>query len=190
MKTKLLITCFAFLFTFSLTAQEEQTLWGSPEYGFTGFWGGIDYNYTFLEDDEAYARGLTLAAEFGRDFLIGYTRQEFRGSLPQTSADRDIDLWYQGVYVGYAPNSYKAIHPKFNVALGGGRLSVDNLGRDRVFVVQPGAGIELNVFEWFRVGGEAGFRMVLQNDLEGFANDDFFNPYLQVGLRFGFSRNN
>jgi hypothetical protein len=58
---------------------------------------------------------------------------------------------------------------------------------DRIFAVQPTAGIEINVFRWFHVGLEGGYRFISDSNVEGLTDSDLSGPFGQATLRFGWS---
>jgi hypothetical protein len=58
---------------------------------------------------------------------------------------------------------------------------------DRVYVVQPSAGIEINVFRWFRLGLEGGYRFVSDSNIPELSNQQLSGAFGQASLRFGFS---
>ena len=71
---------------------------------------------------------------------------------------------------------------------GTGRGGV-NGNRDRVFVAQPMAGLELNIFQVFRLGVDAGYRYVGNVAVENstLASEDVSSFIVQIEMRFGFS---
>jgi hypothetical protein len=76
--------------------------------------------------------------------------------------------------------------------VGGGRIDFDdrNLTRDRVFVLQPAVGLEVNVFRWLRLGAEGGYRLVTDVNVGGLESADVSKPFAQLQLRFGYSWGN
>ncbi len=77
-----------------------------------------------------------------------------------------------------------------SAVIGGGRIEFDDnnsFSRDRVFVLQPAVGLEVNVFRWFRIGAEGGYRLVSDVDGGGLQSSDVSKPFAQLQLRFGYS---
>jgi hypothetical protein len=102
--------------------------------------------------------------------------------------DPKLNFRYHGPVIGIAPNSIKMIHPRFTFITGSGKVWNDeNDLTDRMFVFQPSAGFEFNVFQWFRLGFEGGYRFVGSSDLLNLASGDLSAPFAQVEMRFGLS---
>ena len=110
----------------------------------------------------------------------------------KTSAKANTDVaanGYNTVYGqnGYAPYAYKALHPQFMLLMGGGEVDLKDVGDDNVFVIQPSAGIEINVFRWFRLGLEGGYRFVTNTDLPAINDNDLSDFYGELKFKFGWS---
>lgn len=183
--THLLTTLFLFA-ALSLSAQKEETLFNSSDIRLSGIWGGLDYNYSYFEDDYAYARGFHIGIEVSRSIYVAYARNNFREEPTIGSSGRRLDLYYDGILLGYAPNSERLLHPRFQLFAGGGTATVENVGDDAIYVIKPSAGLELNVFQWFRIGLEAGYRFVTYDNIPDYEND-FSSPYVNIALRYGLS---
>ena len=172
----------------TLFSQKEQTILGSSGLRFSGAWGGSTTNLTFYGDETSITSGGFGGLEFGKTLLVGWggfsNTSDFR--FPDLTSDR-IRLDYTGLMVGYAPKAYKAIHPQFMLLTGGGRVAVSGEGSDGVVVLQPSAGLELNVLRWFRIGLEGGFRFVGGSDFTGFNDADLSAPFGQLTFKFGWS---
>ena len=186
-KKHLIVCCFSLIFCTCMFGQRQETLF-SNGLGLTGIWGGPKYNFSYFEDDLAYVRGGTLAFEFGNDLLVGWSGTNFRDRVELEGIDRQFKLDYHNFMFNYAPNSRKAIHPIVGLQIGGGKLKLEDIGEsERVFILQPSAGIEFNLFSWLRVGGKGGYRFVSDVDTEGLENGDVSSPFAQINFKFGFS---
>lgn len=177
----------AFLLTAtSLSAQRERTLLGDLD--LTGAWGGVTYNYSGYGDDGAYIRGGYGGLEFGNEFFLGYGGWRIKDDVRLPETGRNFELRHGGFVMAYTPNSFKAIHPRLSLILGPGRVEVDGL-RDRIFVVQPAAGVELNLFQVFRLGIEGGYRYAGNVAIDGIdlESEDVSAFFIQIEARFGFS---
>lgn len=181
---------FGTLFMLAVAAQaqqREQTLLGSPEVRLSGIWGSFDHSYAYFSDDFAYARGGSIGIEISRSLIVAYAGNEFRQyPVVGNSGDR-FDLQYDGLLLGYTPNSYRAIHPRFNLFGGSGRARLGESEHDNVFVLKPSVGIELNTTQWFRVGLEAGYRFIAYDDFDRAAGADLSSPFVNIALRLGLS---
>lgn len=181
----LLITCLAVV---GLQAQSEETLFSNTRFDITGAWGSAAYNYTGFSDDWALIRGGYGAIELNRDVLVGWGGYKTREAAVTESGNQEFDLHYRGLMLGFMPNSYRAIHPRFTFLTGSGRVWTPEDGdKNRVFVFQPAAGIEFNVFQWFRVGLEAGYRFAGASRQHNLTSSDTSAPFAQIELRFGLS---
>ncbi|MEZ4950354.1 MAG: hypothetical protein R2879_09400 [Saprospiraceae bacterium] len=172
----------------SIFAQKEETLFGKSGLGLTGAWGGSSTGVTFFDDDFAVTTGGWGGLEFGKNYFIGWGgfKTTNRFEIDDLFNDR-FELNYTGLMLGYMPIAHKAIHPKVMLLTGGGRVRVPGEGSDKVLVLQPSAGVELNVMRWFRIGFDGGYRIVLDNDLLGVSDSDLSAPFAEVTFKFGFS---
>lgn len=165
-----------------LSAQREETLFGGLD--LTGAWGAFTYNYSNYDDDWALVRGGYGGLEFSRNIFLGYGGWRVRDDVSLN--DRNLEFRYGGLMLGISPGSYKSIHPRLNILFGPGKLEYRGED-DRVLVLQPSAGLELNLFEWWRLGIEGGYRFVGDNEFEELQASDVSTPFIQIDLRFGFS---
>ncbi len=170
----------------SLSAQRHETLF-SNGLGLSGLWGGPKYNFSYFNDDVAYVRGGTFGFEFGNTVIIGWSGTNFRDEVLVEGVSQGFKLDYSNFMLNVTPSSYRAIHPILGVQLGGGRLKFENDDSERVFIVQPSAGVEINIFKFMRVGLEGGYRFVSDIDTQGIENGDISSPFAQINLKFGFS---
>ncbi|MBK6997444.1 MAG: hypothetical protein IPH31_21995 [Lewinellaceae bacterium] len=61
---------------------------------------------------------------------------------------------------------------------------------DRILVMQPSAGVEINVFRWFHLGIDGGYRFVSDATTPGLDNEYLSGWFGQATLKFGFSWGN
>lgn len=179
-----LLLCFVSLS--QLSAQRERTLLGDLD--LTGAWGGVTYNWSGYGDDGAYVRGGYGGIELGNQIFIGYGGWRIKDEVRLPEINENFELRHGGLILGYTPNSYKAIHPRVSFTFGPGRVEVGDQ-RDRIFVVQPAAGLELNLFQVFRLGVEGGYRYAgnLAIDNVEIESEDVSAFFIQIEARFGFS---
>lgn len=188
MKT-LHLVIFALFLSTALMAQKEETLFNRTGLRLSGAWGSTAFNFSnFGDEDWSLIRGGYGGLEFSRDVLIGWGGYRTKERVQLPDGPESFRLRYNGPVVAIAPNSVKAIHPRFTFLTGGGRVWTNSENNaDRVFVFQPSAGMEFNVFQWFRLGFDAGYRFVSDSDRFGLSNGDLSAPFAQVELRFGLS---
>lgn len=173
----------------SLSAQREETVLGSRGWGFSGIWGGYTHQITQYNNIDGWNRGGFFGFEFGKSLNVGWSHYSLRDNILINAADnKRFDFKYNGGKLAYAFIPYRAIHPVLNFEIGRGRVTVTGLPKDEVLVLQPSAGVEINVFRWFRLGLEGGYRMVNNYDASGPLSDDKLSgAFGQATLKFGFS---
>jgi hypothetical protein len=189
---KKIFTLLICLITLSVAqAQREETLFNRTRLDMTGFWYTDSYNFTFFDEDTEYFSGGNVGFEFNRNFILGWSWQRMRD---YAALDNNAQLGYRmrhnGLLLGYVPGSSKVVHPYLSATIGGGRLDFDDgadFTRDRIFVIQPALGLEVNVFRWFHLGVEGGYRLVNDVDHPNITSTDMSKPYAQIQLRFGYS---
>ncbi len=190
MKNIVLTTIFTLLTVASLMAQRDQTLFGRGGLDLTGAWGGSQIALTSFGTEYAALQGGYGGIELNKNFFIGwggYSSFTYDG-IDQINNDT-YEMRYNGLMLGYGLKSYKVVHPQATLLLGGGRKEEVGVGTDNVFVAQPGLGVEFNVFRWFRIGVNGGYRIVINNDLATVDNT-FSNGYGSVSFKFGWSWGN
>jgi hypothetical protein len=187
-KTLLLVITFCSVFTL----QAQETIFGRNSLGLTGLWGGFSYNFSYFDADEdiSYLRGGYGGLEFGNTVFVGYAGYRLKDEVQLENLNQTFGLRYGGLMLDFHPGSHKVVHPRFGVILGGGRLSISDGNTDRVFVAQPSVGLEINIFRWFRLGVQGGYRFVGSENIAGATSTDFSSPYGQIDLRFGISWGN
>ena len=190
MSTKSCLLAALFLITVftSASAQREETVLGERGWGLSGLWGGYTQQYTQYDDKDAFNSGGFFGFEFGKSLTVGWSHGNLRDDITlKNNEQQRFDFKYNGGKIGYAFIPYKAIHPVLNFEIGKGRASLSGVGEDKVLVMQPSAGFEVNVFRWFRLGVEGGYRFVQNSDLAGISTDQMSGAFGQASLKFGFS---
>lgn len=180
-------------------AQGDQTLADKFALDLSGAWGGWNFQLTELGDQNAIMQGGFGGLEFNKTLFLGWgayklqDRVNLAGDADDSGAG-DIDFRYNGPVIRYTPRARSVVHPMFGLQAGFGKIDldfddpeVDDPGTDKVFILQPTVGGELNVTRWCRLGAELGYRYALNTELpevgDGFAN----GLYGAATLRFGFS---
>ncbi len=108
----------------------------------------------------------------------------------EDAGEYDIKFGHGGLWLGIAPNSDKLIHFYGSTKIGWGkarlRQNKDNIFTDRVFVLTPELGLELNLTEWLKMSFTAGYRWVNGvTRLQELENDDFSSPIGILTFRMG-----
>lgn len=188
MKKLALFLTTLFFVSFAAFGQQDQTLFGEAGLRLTGAWGGTLVGVTGFDGESAVTRGGFGVLEFNKTLLVGFGGVNTSETTDFGSGKaKSFDLEYGGLMMGFVPNSYKAVHPKFSFLMGGGQVKVDDEGSDKIFVVQPGAGLEVNVFRWFRLGLEGGYRFVSDSRFDPPGNQDLSGFFGELKFRFGWS---
>ena len=190
---------FAILFSTALLAQEEQVVFSKASvYG--GF-GGPLIELTSMNGQTGVMGGGG-GGVIVNDFFFGGFGQG--GNFAEHVIDNrryPINFGYGGLWVGYVTPTHKAIHFFSSIKIAGGGISIsenrdnnnNSLYEEAVFVAQPEAGVEVNLWKWFRVALTGDYRIVCGikgNELGGLHNSDFNALGMTLTLRFGkFYRN-
>jgi hypothetical protein len=175
------------------TLRRERTLLGDLD--LSGAWGGPTYNYSATGNDWALVRGGFGGLEFGEDVFIGYGGWKARE--PFTTDDElvgspgpEYNFRHGGFILAYSPGTDNIIHPRFTAIIGPGRIDyAGNTERDRMLIGQLMGGAEINLFQWFRIGLEGGYRFASGVDTgdAGITASDVSGAVLQIEARFGWS---
>lgn len=185
MRNIALIFAHILMLSFSTFAQDKQeTIFSNSSIDLTGIWGGstnglVEFNNNFSLSNSGY-----FLFEVNHDLLIGWAG--YGSGTTLTNGDK-AQITGHDLVLGYAFNSYKSIHPIIYAKGGRGSLKLNEQKVDKVTVFEPSVGVELNVFRWFRVGLEGGYRFVTSVDVEGLDDSDFSSPVIGLRLKFGWS---
>jgi hypothetical protein len=165
----------------------DRTLLG--DLNLTGIWGGPTYNYSMTGEDWALVRGGFGGLEFGGDFFLGYggwkAREDFM--TDDVNDNTRYEFKHSGFVLAYTPFHDNAIHPRITTIIGPGKIEVAGEGKDRMLIGQAMVGLELNLFQWFRLGVDAGYRFANGVDSNVITDKDVSGSILQIEARFGFS---
>ena len=186
---KILLLFSAMLILLSVNAQQEETVFGKSGLRITGAWGGSTTNFTAFDDDYAVLSGGFGGVEFNRFLFLGWGGYRLVDEVRFANlSQQDFDLNYNGLMLGFSSKSHKVVHPQVMLLTGGGRARLaDQGGTDRVFVVQPSAGVTVNIFRWFHLSLEGGYRFVNGTDLVGLTDNNLSNAFGQIRFLFGWS---
>lgn len=185
---QLTLVIFTMLLVFgTLKAQRQETIFGRDGLHFSGIWGSFTNNYSFYDEDRGYHSGGNIGLEFGRVIFLGYAWGKLQDDIALPDGNTTFRLRQKNVLLSVMPNAHQVIHPVISFQTGSGRVTLSDGDDDRVFIFQPSAGMELNVFKWFHVGVEGGYRFVTDSNLPQVSKEDLSAPFAQLNLRFGIS---
>ncbi len=171
MKRSILIALIS-LICASIFAQRDQTLANST--GRHGFFFSPIVEFNNLDDDKwntAVGGGFGFIA--GDFFIGGYGLGMVEDNWLDNEFDR-LDMGHGGFWLGYSTPQHKAAHLFTSVKAGWGAVNIELEDEfdyeDAFFAVTPEAGLEINVFSWFRIGATVGYRFM--NGLDESPNFD------------------
>ena len=194
MKNLILVLITLCCASLALEAQRTETLFGRARS--VGAFGGpiVEYHYTGSEVDVMAGGGGALIIN---NFWIGGYGV---GSAPASVFDipdiNSLELAHGGLWLGGTYQPHKLLHFYASAKLGWGAVGIefddeDFNYLDDIYVIQPEAGLELNVFRWFRVAGTASYRLVDGISANsGLDTDEFNGVGFNLTFRFGFFGNN
>lgn len=182
-KSSLFLLCFFAATTVS--AQRENTVFNS--FRLSGIWGGSKHQIANFGDTRSYVQGGFFGLEFGKSLFLGFNNQRLENDVQWDQLNnQNFKMYWRGGTAGYSFASHRAIHPTVNVSFGGGKVRLDN-AVDRIFVTQPSAGLEINVFRWLHLNLEGGYRFVTDTAIEGLTDNQLSGAFGQATLKFGWS---
>jgi hypothetical protein len=179
--------CF-FLFSLSLIAQKEETVFGYSGLRLTGVWGGPSIGTSKYGENYTFHQGGFLGFEFNNSLFVGWGWYKIEDVVQfQDLPILDFDMRYNGFMLGYSAFPNKMVHPKFSLLTGGGTFNIESEGKDRVFILQPSAGFEMNLFRWSHASVEAGYRIAANSDYLLLSDSDLSSWFVEFKFLFGFS---
>lgn len=181
---KYITTILFLIITVSVFGQREETIFNNRGISLTGIWGGSTNGLVSFGEEFSLNNGGFFAFELNDNFLIGWSGY---GSGETLSDGTNVDINGNDLLLGYTFNSYKAVHPVLYVKGGRGGLDVGDEPRQNVSVIEPSAGIEINVFRFMRVGLEGGYRFVTGVNGSSVSGSDLSSPVVGLRLKFGWS---
>lgn len=195
---------FLALFIAAQTFAQEQTLISGPvEHG--GY-GGPVVKFSSVSDKFAVLVGGYGGWLINHSFMIGGGGYGLANSI---HASRTAQLYYGtgdnlAIQFGYGglvlefigiPNSL--VHYSVSALIGGGGVNYnyihdvynpffDNTQHNSAcFVLEPGAGVELNITRFFRMNAGVGYRLVRGTDLPGITDSDLSDLSGYLTFKFG-----
>jgi hypothetical protein len=163
----------SFVLSTSLHAQRDETLVrGSMQFG--GF-GGPTVGVGRIAGETAIFAGGRGGAILGRRFIVGGAGVGLASELFPVAGFRErLEFGYGGLLLGTVVRPSKLVHLTAGVVLGGGNVSFERERRavpippiaiaapenDRVTVVEPELGVEINITDWMRLDLSGSYRFV------------------------------
>ncbi len=189
------LAILSLLLSGSLTAQHE-TLF--DDFTSFGAFGGPIIEVSAINGDIGADVGGGGALILDDMFIGGYgmgtdhpdisIQQEIDGEIEDVFYN--IKFKHGGLWFGYTPKQFKMGHLYTSLKVGWGKAQLRNerfdTPTDRIFVLTPEAGVELNLTEWFKIGLTGGYRWVNGiSRLPTLDDNDFSSPTGTITFRFG-----
>ncbi len=169
--------------------------WGQTETLFNdidvvGAFGGPFVEFSSIADETVINTGGGGALVLNDFFLGGYGLTSKLDDYRFGVAEYDLELKHGGFWLGITPQTDKLLHFYGSARVGWGKAkargSGPQAGNDNVFVVTPEIGFEINIFDWFRIAGTGGYRLVSGvDDFLDLDNQSFNSPVGTITFRIG-----
>ena len=183
----LVAICF---FASSAMAQKEETILGSRGLRLSGIWGGPKSQITKFGNSNSFVNGGVFGLEFGNALCLGYGRYSLGTDVKWDNiTNQNFEYNWGGPVIAYGINNFKRVHPVVSIQAGPGNAKFADIN-DKIFVIQPSAGVELNVFRWLHIGLDGGYRFTGDSDLSGLTDSQLSGAFGQLSFRFGYSWTN
>lgn len=189
---KLIVVVVLLVVGTSLSQAQEETLFGRSHSA--GFFFSPMVEYSMLDSEVRASSGGGLGLVIDNFFIGGYglAAVDVDALINDNAESLEVDIAHSGLWLGYVFPSHKLVHLYTSVRGGWGLVNTtfDNNGinnGDRIFVVTPEAGVEVNLFRWLRLAGTVGYRQVngVNNSISGLTNSDVSGVTGGLTLRIG-----
>ena len=195
MKKSIFISLAMFLLCSGIQAQESETLFNNARV--VGGFGGPLFEWG-ITNDIGHATGGGGGIIVDNVFIgaYGLGSIDFQDFF-ETGEIESVKLAHGGLWLGGSWPTHKLVHLYGSAKVGWGALDIriDDPNQyyediDKVFVLSPEIGVELNLTKWMRLSGTVGYRYLNGvNNGQAFTNDDFRGYTAGVTLRFGWFGN-
>jgi hypothetical protein len=154
MLSKLVVSAGLLLMTSSMVyAQEEEPKTEALVSDIdNGYMVAVETKLTTVNDRFANFLGVYGGWVIGHKFLLG------AGGYGKTTGIHEIQMGYGGLVLEYYVNPNRLVNFSVKGLIGGGSASWR--WDDPFFVAEPEGKVILNITDWFRLGGGAGYRFV------------------------------
>ncbi len=152
----------------------------------SGIYAGPLFNFSYFDGTPNRIFGGYFAFGFDRTIAIGWQWMRMRDRVLFPD---QVDTWrlnYNGFTVDFTPWGRKVLHPEISFVVGPGDYFIGPI-KKRILVLQPSAGVELNIWKIFKLGVQGGYRFIRRNDPNLVPDEDINTYFLQVDLRFGWT---
>jgi hypothetical protein len=183
---KIYLIIFIFIVFQGIKAQENenyQTIFGRGTNRISAF-GGPFYNYSVVNNEFVLFSGGG-GALLINDFYIGGFGVKSKNTIPYNS-NQEITMQYGGIWLGNSFFGNRPLHLTFSFQTGWGKIKPQTNYYiinpiDRIFVLNPELGLELNIARFFRLSVGANYRFV-----GGLSNSTYLSTANASGVGINF----
>lgn len=157
----------------------------------SGFFVSPIVEYSDFKNDLTTATGGGLGFIAGDFFIGGYGLGIVDYDKVLNEDFDHLEMGHGGLWFGFSAPQHEVVHFFSSVKAGWGAVNInfDNNNEDyedSFFAVTPEAGLEVNVFRWFRIGGTVGYRFMNGlNNSATFDKKDFQTMTASLTFRIG-----
>lgn len=145
----------------------------------TGY-GSLDTKFTRLNDKDAVIIGAHGGVIFNSYFYFGLGAYGLvtTNQFPSATLDESFDMHmgYTGLMMGFNIMPKKVVHFSVPLFIGVGNLELEQndvfVENSAFLLFEPGLQLELNVFQFMKIGMGAGYRMVQGTNLRNDISDE------------------
>lgn len=187
MKIKILLFV-GLLTSFSAFAQKAETL--VKDVKTLGVFGGPIIEFGQINGEFGADVGGGGALMINNFFFGGYGLGTDYPQIQIEEEDYRLRFKHGGFWLGYTSDPSRVVHWYGSTRLGSGKAQIRGDGpaqaSDRIYVVTPEVGIEINLTKFMRLALTGGYRVTTGvSKLNGFDNNDFSSPVGALTFRFG-----
>jgi hypothetical protein len=183
------ITATLLLPLLASSQEEEKTIFKKQNLEGNGGWGGYRWMIGEVAGQTVNISSFHMLGEYERKYHIGYNFNWVSDKMYHlvNGENRRMRFRWHSLQCHYIFAPQRAIHPIIGTDLGIGRIILNDFGKDRIYVAAPSTGLELNLYRWFHLAVEGGYRAVFNTDLADLKNQNFSGFFGLVTLKFGWS---
>jgi len=194
-----LIFCATFIFAQDNDSKQETLVKGFRVTSAGGY-GGVSLRTSSIAGDFALLFGGYGGVFINKKWLFGGAGYGMITQLgvPESASVRPgqnlhYDMGYGGALIEYLLRSDQMLHLTAHMLIGGGGISQDLEGEpdfdgtgSNFFVLEPGAGVELNITDFFRLNGGLTYRIASGSDTPGIRDRDLSGMSFFLNFKFGY----
>lgn len=170
--------------------EEEILLSGNIEHG--GF-GGPHMSLSEVNGDLGILTGVQGGWIINHTYVLGLGGYTLQNEVKTDLEDYYLEMNYGGVQFSYIVNSDRVFHYYFQALIGSGTANYtdknlntnENSNNDWFWTIQPGAYVEMNVVNFFRISAGLNYRYVSGIELPNLSNREMSGLSATLLFKFG-----